>query len=379
MKASKTDPKSRKMNIILTGATGTLGSRILFSLLEQKYGRIRKIYLPVRKKATASPLQRIQNMLGSENVPPFIHGRREQILKKIEVVDAQRLLRPETFLNGEWIDFFIHSAGYVNLSTSPEAKAEVFRENFDFTKAIFNGYSKWIKKFVYISTAFSFGDVGGTLKNDQDQNHSGNYRNHYEAAKRASEDYLLKEGRLKGIPIQILRPSVLGGNIQEAPNFFISKYMVFYLFAKFFHNNRSKETIRLTTDCNTGLNIVPTDYAANVIVKVLEEEIGQLNIVHTQETNIMKGITRVLHAVGFSNFTFTEERITKATGFTSRLEEFYYETIGVHLHPYLNSKPSKWDTTLLESILPMPHYNVEEYLWQTVAFAKAANFKNQKW
>lgn len=367
------------MNIILTGATGTLGSRILFSLLEHKFEHIQKIYLPVRKKTTAKPLQRIQNMLGSANVPKFIRDRQHTILEKIEVVDAQHILEPERFLKAERIDYFIHSAGYVNLSTNPEAKAEVFRENFDFTKAIFNSYCDLIEKFVYISTAFSFGDVGGTLKNDQDENRTGNYRNHYEASKRASEEFLLKQGKLKSIPVQILRPSVLGGNIEEAPNFFISKYMVFYLFAKFFYNNSSKDQIRITTDRSTGLNIVPTDYAANVIVKVLEKDIEQLNIVHTQETNMIQGITRVLDAVGFSNFTFTEEHISKATGFASKLEEFYYETIGVHLHPYLNSKPSEWDTALLESILPMPHYNLEEYLLQTVTFAKAANFKNQKW
>lgn len=367
------------MNIVLTGATGTLGSQILFSLLEQKFERIQKIYVPVRKKATALPEQRIQNMLGSSKTPDFVKQNQGAISKKVHVVDAQEMLQPEGFLKDGVFDYFIHSAGYVNLSTSPEAKAEIFKENFDFTKSIFNSYSNHIKKFVYISTAFSFGDIGGTLKNEHLQNHTGNYRNHYEASKRASEEFLLEQGKLKNIPVQILRPSVLGGNIEESPNFFISKYMVFYLFAKFFHNNTSKENIRFAADSTTGLNIVPTDYAANVIVKVLESDIEQLNIVHAEETNIINGITKVLEAVGFSNFAFTEEQISKATGFASKLEEFYYETIGVHLHPYLNSKPSEWDTTLLESILPMPRYNLEEYLMQTVAYAKAANFKNQKW
>lgn len=155
--------------------------------------------------------------------------------------------------------------------------------------------------------------------------------------------------------------------------------MVFYLFAKFFHNNKSKDTVRITTHSHTGLNIIPTDYAAKVIVKVLETDIEQLNIVHSHETNIMTGMCKIFDVIGFANFSFTQELIDHSTGFTSKLEQFYYETIGVHLTPYLTSKPNEWDTSLLESILPIPNYNLEDYLSHTVAFAKATNFKNQKW
>ena len=367
------------MNIILTGATGTLGSRILFSLFEKKIEEIEHIYVFVRSKGATSPQKRIQNMLSSKNIPLFIKSNRELISEKIVVVDANSILDPTSLLVRRPIDYFIHSAGYVNLSINPKAKKEVFEENFEFTKAIFDTYASHTGKFVYISTAFSFGDNGGMLKNDYVENHTGNYRNHYEAAKHASEKYILEQSKSKNIPIQILRPSVLGGNIEEAPNFFMSKYMVFYLFAKFFNNTTSSDPIRIATNDLSGINIIPTDYAANVIVKVLTTDIQQLNIVNTHETNMMRGIAKVLHVVGFSNFTFTQEQISKATGFASKLEEFYYESIGVHLHPYLNSKPNKWDTALLESILPMPRYNLEEYLLQTVSFAKAANFRNQKW
>lgn len=367
------------MNILLTGATGTLGSRVLFSLLEQKLDRIDCIYLPVRKKGAASAKARIKNMLSSEHVPEFLQKNNIQIFDCIRVIDAVNILDPSSFLEGGKIDYFIHSAGYVNLSTKPTAKDEIFKENYEFTKDIFKAYSNHITKFVYISTAFSFGDVGGTLTNEYRENSAGNYRNHYEASKHATEKFLLEACKEKEMPIQILRPSVLGGNIEEIPNFFMSKYMVFYLFAKFFNNNSSDDAVRINTNSNTGLNIIPTDYAAQVIVKVFETSIEQLNIVHAEETNMMKGISKILDVVGFSNFTFTDEQISTATGFATKLEQFYYETIGVHLHPYMTSKPNEWDTKLLESILPMPTYNLEDYLSETVAFAKAKGFRNQKW
>ena len=368
------------MNILLTGATGTLGSRILYSLLEQRFDAIEQIYLPVRKKTTLTPEKRIENVITSDFATEFIKKNRAAVLNKIVVIDADEFLIPETFLGTKnRIDYFIHSAGFVNLSTDPKAKKEIFKENLQFTKDIFNAFYKHINKFVYISTAFASGNIGGLIQNDYSQLTSENYRNHYEASKHASEKFLTEAGKEKNIPVQILRPSVLGGNILEHPNYFISKYMVFYLFAKFFNSVTTDDQVRITTTQTTGLNIIPTDYAAQVIAKVISTEIEQLNIVHSQETNMMNGIAKILEVVGFNNFSFTEELINVKTGFSSKLEAFYYETIGVHLHPYMTSKASEWDTTLLESILPIPKYDLEDYLSETVLFAKAKNFRNQKW
>jgi len=368
------------MNILLTGATGTLGSRILYSLLEQRFDAIEQIYLPVRKKTTLTPEKRIENVITSDFATEFIKKNRAAILNKIVVIDADEFLIPETFLGTKnRIDYFIHSAGFVNLSTDPKAKKEIFKENLQFTKDIFNAFYKHINKFIYISTAFASGNIGGLIQNDYSQLTNENYRNHYEASKHASEKFLTEAGKEKNIPVQILRPSVLGGNILEHPNYFISKYMVFYLFAKFFNSVTTDDQVRITTTQTTGLNIIPTDYAAQVIAKVISTEIEQLNIVHSQETNMMNGIAKILEVVGFNNFSFTEELINVKTGFSSKLEAFYYETIGVHLHPYMTSKASEWDTTLLESILPIPKYDLEDYLSETVLFAKAKNFRNQKW
>ncbi len=368
------------MNILLTGATGTLGSQVLFSLLEQGFGNITKIYLPVRKKTKVSPEKRIQNVILSEFAPKFIKNNTTAIFNKIMVIDADNFLNPTSFLDKTAkIDYFIHAAGFVNLSTDPKAESEIFKENLQFTKDIFFTFQNHISKFIYISTAFAAGNVGGIIKNDFSDIALNNYRNHYEASKHASETFLLAACKEKNLPVQILRPSVLGGNILENPTYFISKYMVFYLFAKFFNGLNSDDSVRITTNETTGLNIIPTDYAAQVIAKVISTDIQQLNIVHSKETNMMKGITQILTAVGFANFSFTEDVINSKSGFSSKLEAFYYETIGVHLHPYMTSKPHEWDTKLLESILPIPTYNLEDYLAETVAFAVKNNFRNQKW
>lgn len=367
------------MKILLTGATGTLGSQVLFALLENNFSRLEMLYLPVREKKSVSPRERVLKMLESDFAPIFIKNNLSEILAKITVVSAKDILKPENFLTGVQITHFIHSAGFVNLSILTAAKDEIFKENFYFTKDIFKAYANFIDKFIYISTAFSAGDVGGVLSNDYLTIETTKHRNHYEASKHASEKYLVAAGASANIPVQILRPSVLGGNIMDSPSFFISKYMVFYLFAKFFHRNTSKDSVRITAHEESSLNIIPTDYAAKVIATVFDTPIEQLNIVHSKTTHITKGITKILDTVSFENFVLTEKVITTSTGFESKLEKFYYDTIGLHLTPYLTSKPCEWDTTLLQEILPIPVYNLEDYLGDTIKFAQENGFKNQQW
>lgn len=367
------------MTILLTGATGTLGSRILFSLFEERFEVIKHIYLPVRQKKTVTPKNRIIKMLKSNFAPEFFRKNIETVLAKITIVPATQILEPKSFLADKRITHFIHSAGFVNLSTAPEAKDEIFKENFEFTKSIFKAYSSYVDKFIYISTAFSVGNMRGLIPNDYLKVEPTKHRNHYEASKYTTEKFLIEAGREYNIPIQILRPSVLGGNIMDVPNFFISKYMVFYLFAKFFYRTPSKDYIRITAHTDSGLNIIPTDYVARVVTTVFDKEVEQLNIVHSKTTQITSGIKKILDTVSFDNFGLTQNIINQASGFESKLEQFYYNTIGVHLTPYLTSEPCEWDTTLLQQILPIPEYNLEDYLANTIQFAKAQGFKNQQW
>lgn len=116
------------MHIILTGATGTLGSQVLFCLLESRYVALEKIYLIVRKKKRVAPLERIKNMLDSTSIPRFIKENKTGVLEKIVVIDAENLLNPDVFLEPNGAYYFIHSAGFVNLSVHPDSKDEIYEE-----------------------------------------------------------------------------------------------------------------------------------------------------------------------------------------------------------------------------------------------------------
>ncbi|KPM32858.1 Male sterility domain protein [Croceitalea dokdonensis DOKDO 023] len=367
------------MHIILTGATGTLGSQVLFSLLETRFSEIEQLVLIVRKKQRISPINRVKNMLESPMAPLFIKENLAAVHHKLMVVDADQVLQPQNFLRTNIPYYLIHSAGYVNLSIDPNSREEIFRENLTFTQHIFKAYTPYLRKFIYISTAFSAGKLEGLLNDDYVGLEQQEYRNFYEASKHAAEKFLVSAGKSSHIDVQVLRPSVLGGNILDKPTFFISKYMVFYLFAKFFHRSNSKDSVRIQANADSKLNIIPTDYAAKVITKVFDTAVEQLNIVNSKGTEIFTGISKILETVNFKNFNLTQELLETATEFESTLERFYYETIGIHLTPYLTAKPYEWDTTLLESILPIPQYNLEDYLVNTIEYAKINGFRNQRW
>lgn len=367
------------MNVILTGGTGTLGSQVIFELLKQD--TVKTIILPVREKNGQSAATRIEKVLKSEAAPSFVSQNLEAVMGRVKVLDMDSFFQPENFLSKDDANYFIHSAGSVNLTTDPAQRQMIFENNVDLTAKIFDAFLPYIQKFTYISTAFSIGNIGGLIGNDYHSVKKPLYRNFYEESKHTAEKMLLKKGKEKGVEIQILRPSVLGGNIFQKSPYFISNYMVYYLFGKFFYKGFFGEaSIRLMANFKTGLNIIPVDYAAKVIATVFPKDIGQLNIVHSTGTNIVKGMSRIIRAVGFENFTFQNvsgnELILEGK---NKLEEIYYKSIGLHLGQYLTSMPYEYDTRLLESILPIPKYNVEDYLEKTIQFAKSRDFKGEGW
>lgn len=364
------------MNVILTGVTGTLGSQVLYELIQQP--NLNKLYLLIRAKGSLTAENRLDNILNSNATPKEIREHKTELKKKIVALEPNAFMKPKSYLIKGEQNYFIHSAGCVNLTTDNSQRALLFKENYGFTKELFERFSSYIYKFTYISTAFSIGDIGGLIDNNY-HNKEAKYRNHYEASKHATEKYLLAQEQETGVIIQLLRPSVLGGNIYDNSKYFISKYMVYYLVGRYFHNNplASHSSMRLALNKLSGLNIVPVDYAAKVIASVYTRAINQLNIVQKQSTNVKEGMKRIIEAVDFKDYSIVN---TEDSNFIldakNKLEEIYYSTIGLHLNKYITSQPYEFDTSLLESIVPMPSYNVEEYLSNTIKYAKANNFKS---
>ena len=371
------------MKIILTGATGVLGSHIMYDILEHYINNNidGKLYLITRNKGKVTAKERIIELLSSNYTPKILLEKGTiSLLKYIEIIDTDLVQLQDTFTEKLKNSYFIHSAGYVNLSTDEDQKEKIFNENAVMTKTIFQLFSPFIKKFIYISTAFSSGARKGLIDNDfHNLNFELEHRNAYENAKYHSEEFVIEQCKALNLPYQILRPSVIGGKMLGTENrYFIPKYMVFYLMAKFFHftaqRKDQQQNVRFAISENTGLNIIPVDYVSKVIVSTFQRtDIVQLNIVHNQSFNLVKGLQLIMKEVGYSNFSIIPNGLD--FDYKNTIEKLYYESIGKHLKPYLTSAASEYDTTLLNSILEIPKLDSESFT-NMIRYAKLHNFKD---
>ena len=371
------------MKIILTGATGVLGSHIMYEILELFIlENIKgKLYLIARNKGKNSAKERINILLSSHYTPKIL---KEQGLEKlhsyIKVIDSDLDTLKVDFTDEIKDSYFIHSAGYVNLSTDEDQKEIIFDENTTITKALFTAFHPFIKKFIYIGTAFSSGIRKGLIENDfHNLDFKPQHRNAYEAAKFYSENFIASECKKVGLPFQILRPSVIGGKMLGIENrYFIQKYMVFYLLAKFFHFSAlrkfEQENVRFIVNEDTVLNVIPVDYVAKIIATVFRrDDIEQLNIVHNKSYNMANGLQIILKEVGYTNFSLIQNPLEFK--YKNNIEKLYYESIGKHLNPYFTSEANEYDTTLLSSILEIPRLDQEEFT-NMIRHAKNQNFKD---
>lgn len=371
------------MKIILTGATGVLGSQIMYEILELfiNEGIDGKLLLISRSKGKKTALDPINELLSSSYTPQILKDKGlEKLDQYIEIIDTDLDSVQENFSSKIDGAYFIHSAGYVNLSTDEEHREKIFDENTKITKVILNNFHHFIKKFIYIGTAFSSGERTGIVENDfHNLDFVPKHRNAYENAKFHSENFVAQRCKALRLPFQILRPSVICGKMLGNENkYFISKYMVFYLLAKFFHfaaqRKTEQENVRFMINEKTGLNIIPVDYVAKVIISVFRrDDIQQLNIVSHKSLNLVKGLELIMKEVGYTNYTIIKN--TPHFEYQNTTEKLYYESIGKHLKPYLVSSAKQFNTTLLNSILEIPILDDETFT-QLIRYARLNNFKD---
>jgi nucleoside-diphosphate-sugar epimerase len=371
------------MKIILTGATGVLGSHVMYEILEFFINsKIEgKLFLIARSKGKCSALDRINELLSSSYTPKILRDKGiTKLHEYLEVIDTDLASINADFSNKIKGAYFIHSAGYVNLSTDEAQSEKIFDENTTITKNIFTLFYPFIKKFIYIGTAFSSGERKGLIDNDfHNLDFVPEHRNAYENAKFHSENFIARQSKAIGLPYQILRPSVIGGKmLGKENNYFISKYMVFYLLAKFFHftaqRRNKQDNVRFIINEQTGLNIIPVDYVAKVIVSVFQQDaIQQLNIVNNKSLNLVKGLELIMKEVGYTNYTLIKN--TPDFEYKNTIEKLYYESIGKHLQPYFITHPNEYNTTLLNSILQIPKVDTEAFT-NMILYARSNNFKD---
>ncbi|WP_138989718.1 SDR family oxidoreductase [Larkinella sp. C7] len=369
--------KSIDNHFILTGSTGVLGSHLMYELMLRIHesGYTGQLILLIRSKSTRSIQDRFDDLLIPDLMPDYMKQLDIARLKKDHIqlinyditnaTDVTHYLenRPESY-------HLIHCAASVNLGTTPGAYEEIKRTNYYGTIQLIKQVRPYIFKVTYISTAFAFRPP--FLKEQA----RANYRNHYEIFKAKIEEEIPELAEQYGLEWQILRPSIIAGRLIDSPYHVIYRFLVFYLFGAFFY--RSKDAyghmkIRIALNPKAGLNMVPVDYAAKVIMRALSTDINDLNIVHSRYMPNVLAVPTMLKAADWTNYEFVSE----IPDDQNAIEKLYYRTAGAQLSQYLLADDYSFDMQVLRELMhDVEEPNLEENFPALCRYAADRKFKH---
>ncbi len=188
-------------NILLVGATGYLGSLVTAGMLCEGHN----IVAPLRGENTRDSLiEKIKEDLAAEDNKTVVDFDR---LKTISLPPTQDIPKLAAELKILGVNEIIHCAGSVDYFDISKLK-EV---NIDLTNSLISlGKELQIKRFVYLSTAFSSGFIDGLVR---EMLHKTPLADPTEYTKSKREAELLVSN--SGIPFLIIRPSIVIGDSRK--------------------------------------------------------------------------------------------------------------------------------------------------------------------
>ena len=379
---------SATLNVILTGVTGAVGSHILFELLksfaEKEYlGKIVILARP-NSKTGQTALQRVHSIISSDHAPNYLKKYTlETLFSFIEVIQGDlsdsdlniHISKYKHLVNCH----VIHSAATTNLSKSDKAYAENYKINYCGSMNLLEACKDFASKFCFISTAYSCGIQNGLIPNDYNSIEDKTFRNHYEKIKTDLEIELEDKCKTLGIKLQILRPAIVCGRLLDAPLYRIANFSVFYAYGKFFYSGKGRndiDTIRVESNTQAALHVIPVDYVAKVIVKAITNDNVQfLNIAPQKGYNAVDFLTKVTQRMGYENVDFCNEVNREETD--NPTQALYYKMIHSSFGDYINTNNFEFDITPLSDILPdIEIPNSEAELDKLLDFAKECKFNS---
>lgn len=365
--------------ILITGVTGNIGSHVLFELLFDLYSKKEKatIYVLIRKQSEAMAKDRLLNEVFTKQlIPNKILPFYKRYLKHIHVIEGEinDFLLPETAGNNLIV---YHLAASVNLSNTEKARNEIAHVNYANTQAFFENIKSRTKKLVFVSTAFSRGEIEGEITDDYHSVSNFEFRNFYEAYKMKVEKLILQIAKENNFSCTVARPSVVSGRLIDYPKFVSSRYIVFYAIGEFFKKikktNADIGKVRMALNMEGGLNIVPVDYVAKAIIRATDIQDEQLNITLTKNVPTQHIIKSILQKCEVEIELVDEEPKNKTI-----IEKLFYKTIGSQLLKYSTSKKHNFESKLIRELLSdIEEPNMQDNFNQVYNFAHDINFDNR--
>lgn len=244
---------------LITGATGTLGRKLVAALLEQTDAHL---YLLARDRRKMGAEDRVRKVLADQGVA-HLAGRVTTLVGDVGEAGFGLGREGLSGLSGP-IDRFFHVAATTDLgTTSPDAERVNINGTANALRVARDLFQDGrLGRYVHFSTAYVAGGLGDHLALEDDlPDHAARHANPYEASKCKAER-LVRAAADEGLPTTILRPSIVVGDSRTGA---ISDFSGIYAFLRLWAYGMIS---RLPAVASNPVNLVPIDYVTQASLAI---------------------------------------------------------------------------------------------------------------
>ena len=349
--------------VFMTGATGNLGRHVLCEILKEdrESQKANEVYVLGREKDGVSLKGRIEKIVeeegvrsssSSENWSSLLSGEAKMFCLPFDLGDEEEprtTMSPWRELEDLQPDCFLHIAGVTGFRSDQETSDACRRVNINGLERLLHLVEKIRPRtFIFISSAYSSGRMSGTVSSECNYR-DGVFANPYQRSKAKAENLLKEFSDRSGIPAFIIRPRTICGRLIDDPLGKTSKFDVFYAWAKVMLrfkaqllNTRSwqnaigtpvRVSLRMHMNPEAGLNIVPVDWCAKMIVQIMGQVPGHgaIHLTNPADSAHTMYVSCMLNSLNIDGVQFVNNEPEDK----SPLEQMYYKTLGPIFGPYI--------------------------------------------
>lgn len=348
--------------VLLTGATGAIGSRVL----EDYLGHGAQVLALVRAREGLSPRERVETLLEKAELPRKMASRVTTLEGSVE--EPNFGLGASDLRRMQQAELFIHSAAVTHLGATAD---ECQRANVVGTVRALELAQQLrrqgrLERFAYISSYAASGTARSGYFSEDSLPREPVFANEYERTKYAAETRV-REAMKGELPVVIFRPSVTVGDTQTGR---IAHFNLFYQVVRVLGTGMLSHWPDLR---ERTVNIVPVDYVARAIRQGLEAAWAVGRCFHLVSRNgcVLRDLFDLVKVFPYLRIPKLVPMAQWSLELLSQKEQSVHRLMEAYLLPYLNDL--RLETRNAARLLELPIIN-PTFLRRVLEYAVRAGY-----